>query len=119
MPARRGAKVGGRGIGNKSDDLANIYSAREDMATWQPQFEQQAKHQIDQLSKQIAALSMSKRKKKAKISEDEEISIGDNSSSYSSDGAKEEKHDSGRWEAGMRIEIPEFYGVIQPEEFLD
>ncbi|XP_062001678.1 uncharacterized protein LOC133718811 [Rosa rugosa] len=123
MPARRGAKVGGRSRGNKLDDLSNVYT-RKDMAKWQHQFEQQAKHQIDQLSEQIAALSMSKGKKRTKksedeVGEDEEVSMGDDSSDSSSDSAKEEKHDSGRWEARMRTEIPEFYGGIQPEEFLD
>ena len=32
------------------------------------------------------------------------------------DGANE---DSRRWKTGMRIEIPEFHGSLQPEEFLD
>ncbi|KAF7151070.1 hypothetical protein RHSIM_Rhsim02G0016700 [Rhododendron simsii] len=30
-----------------------------------------------------------------------------------------ERHDSRRWEAGLKVELPEFHGGLTPEEFLD
>ncbi|KAB2623198.1 hypothetical protein D8674_025380 [Pyrus ussuriensis x Pyrus communis] len=101
MPPRRGR--GGRGLG-RGPNHDDVYE-REDIG--------QLTQQVERLTQQMETLLAQQR--------EEEDDYDENTNPFSEGNEREvmrpfESFDTRCWESGLRIDIPEFYGSIQPEE---
>lgn len=71
--------------------------------------------QVERLTQQVEALVQQQH---------DEDEFDDEINPFSEEGERGERRlvqnvDTRRWETGMRIDIPEFHGSLQPEEFVD
>ena len=115
MPrGRRGAAAGGA---QRMDPIADVYE-RDRVAGLQ--------RQVDALTAQLAAVHRQLPERHRSLSLDREGSEGDVEdenpfANVARPDLRAARHvpDSRRWEAGIKIEIPEFQGSLQPDELID
>ena len=89
----------------------------------------QLEQQVEQLTAQLATMRANQNQNQNPFQNLNPETGGDSDAEEESDGEEEipqrrrrrepEADDSRRWESGMRTEVPEFQGSLQPEEFLD
>ncbi|XP_021831119.1 uncharacterized protein LOC110771169 [Prunus avium] len=82
---------------------------------------QQFEERFDMIAEQIAALNIENRSQSHHEEEEERYESEETKNPFGNH--RQRRHvpprDHGRWESGFKLEIPEFKGCLQPEEFLD
>jgi len=82
---------------------------------------QQFEERFDMIAEQIAALNIENRSQSRHEEEEERYDSEETENPFGNHRQRRQvpPRDHGRWESGFKLEIPEFKGCLQPEEFLD